>query len=172
MEQNPIILIVQAISGTYLAPVSAYVPIVIAVAAVLAAILPRPVEGSPWGPARKLLDLMAMNIGNARNTTQSGSAGGGNPLSLLCLFVAASLITGCSTSQDAVVAADVQSADRVISTGVQLACDVDVDAVQIDTVASAAGAKLAPAINVATDTAAALCDGKNSPVIGKNAAVQ
>ncbi len=69
MESSPIAALVAALSGTPLAPVAVYVPLAIAVAAILAAILPTPAPGSPWLPARKLLDLMAFNVGSARNAT-------------------------------------------------------------------------------------------------------
>ena len=75
MENSPITALVAALAGTPLAPLSVYVPLVIAIAAVLAAILPRPPAGSPWCPARQLLDLLAFNVGAAKNApTNSGAA--------------------------------------------------------------------------------------------------
>jgi hypothetical protein len=76
MESSPIAALVAALSGTPLAPLAVYAPLVIAVAAVLAAILPTPGTGSPWLPVRKLLDLLAFNVGSARNasTPTQGSA--------------------------------------------------------------------------------------------------
>jgi hypothetical protein len=68
---NPIAALITALAGTPLAPVAVYAPLVIAVSAVLAAILPQPVAGSPWAPARKLLDLLALNVGSARNAPKA-----------------------------------------------------------------------------------------------------
>jgi hypothetical protein len=67
METNAIPALAAALAGTPLAPLALYLPLAIAIAAVLAAILPIPAPDSPWQPLRKLLDLLAMNIGAARN---------------------------------------------------------------------------------------------------------
>ncbi len=42
---------------------------VVGVSSILAAILPNPEPGSPWAKARGLLDMLAMNVGRARNRT-------------------------------------------------------------------------------------------------------
>jgi hypothetical protein len=78
MESSPIAALVAALTGTPLAPLAVYVPLIIAVSAVLAAILPVPPPGSPWLPLRRLLDLLAFNVGTARNlpgpTSKQGDA--------------------------------------------------------------------------------------------------
>jgi hypothetical protein len=79
MQSTPISALVTALTGTALAPVAVYAPLVIAVAAILAAILPTPAPGSPWLPARKLLDLLAFNVGAAHNVSPSSSAQGTAP---------------------------------------------------------------------------------------------
>ena len=43
------------------------VPIVIAAAAAIAAIFPAPAEGSKWSLIRKVVDFLAINVGNAKN---------------------------------------------------------------------------------------------------------
>ncbi len=40
---------------------------VVAAAATIAAIFPAPAEGSKWGYVRKVIDFLAINIGNAKN---------------------------------------------------------------------------------------------------------
>lgn len=68
METNAIASLIAAVANIPgLGAVAVYAPATIALAAVLAAVLPTPATGSPWLPARKLLDLVAMNFGNATN---------------------------------------------------------------------------------------------------------
>ena len=67
MESNGVIALVAALSNTPLAPLVVYIPLALAVAAVLAAVLPHPEPSSPWAPARAALDALAMNFGNAKN---------------------------------------------------------------------------------------------------------
>ena len=67
MDPNPFAALIAALSGTALAPLAVYVPLLVAVAAMLAAVLPQPAPDSPWVPLRKLLDLAAMNVGAAKN---------------------------------------------------------------------------------------------------------
>lgn len=74
METNPLTAFVAALANTSLAPLAAYLPLVVSVAALLAAILPNPAPGSSWFPLRKLLDLLALNIGTAKNTTNGPAA--------------------------------------------------------------------------------------------------
>ena len=74
MQANAIPALLSAVAGTPLAPFAVYLPFVIAISAVLAAILPVPAADSRWMPARKLLDLLAMNVGSAKNVTKEPSA--------------------------------------------------------------------------------------------------
>jgi hypothetical protein len=74
MDPNAFAALISALAGTPLAPIAMYAPILIAVCAVLAAVLPVPAAGSPWVPARKLLDLVAFNIGSARNVPKADPA--------------------------------------------------------------------------------------------------
>ena len=67
MEPSLFSVLVAALANTGLAPLAVYAPITVAVAAILAAILPQPAPDSPWLPARKLLDLVALNVGSAKN---------------------------------------------------------------------------------------------------------
>jgi hypothetical protein len=65
---NPISALLAALGGVPgVGPFLVYAPVLIALAAVLAAVLPVPAPDSPWAPARRLLDLVAMNFGAARN---------------------------------------------------------------------------------------------------------
>ena len=67
MDPTIISAFVDSLQGTGLAPLVAYVPIVVASSAILAAILPTPAADSKWMPLRKLLDLLALNVGAAKN---------------------------------------------------------------------------------------------------------
>jgi hypothetical protein len=49
---------------------------VIALAAIVAAALPKPKEGTALYWARSLLDLLAVNIANAKNAKPRGGIGG------------------------------------------------------------------------------------------------
>ena len=69
MESNGVVALVAALSDTPLAPLVVYIPLAMAVAALLAAVLPHPAPDSPWAPARAALDVVAMNFGNAKNAT-------------------------------------------------------------------------------------------------------
>ena len=44
-----------------------YAPVAIAVAAAGAAALPKGTPGTPWFVARQVLDVIALNFGNAKN---------------------------------------------------------------------------------------------------------
>jgi hypothetical protein len=67
MESNSVVALVAALSDTPLAPIVVYIPLAMAAAALLAAVLPHPAPGSAWAPARAALDAVAMNFGNAKN---------------------------------------------------------------------------------------------------------
>ena len=149
MEPNPISALVAALAGTSLAPLAVYAPLIVTCAAILAAILPQPVAGSPWKPARRLLDLLAMNIGAAKNI----SAPGAPPTSLTtgALFIAFAVasLAGCSATQNAQVVADIQTANTVAIQDARLFCAVATPAGPVVVaVANAAGAPV-----IATGTA-------------------
>lgn len=46
------------------------VTIVVTAAAAISAIFPVPVEGSKWQIVRKVIDFLAINIGNAKNVSK------------------------------------------------------------------------------------------------------
>jgi hypothetical protein len=74
MDTNAVAALFAALGGVPIAgPVLPYIPVAVALAAILAAILPQPAADSPWVPARKLLDLVAMNIGSAKNAPKTGA---------------------------------------------------------------------------------------------------
>lgn len=47
------------------------VTIVISAAAAVSAIFPVPAESSKWQIVRKVIDFLAINVGNAKNTPKS-----------------------------------------------------------------------------------------------------
>lgn len=53
---------------TILADILAWLPYAISAAAAVAAVLPQGSEGSWWYSARKAIDFLALNFGNAKNT--------------------------------------------------------------------------------------------------------
>lgn len=53
---------------TILADILALLPYAISAAAAAAAVLPQGSEGSWWYSARKAIDFLALNFGNAKNT--------------------------------------------------------------------------------------------------------
>ncbi len=153
MEPNPIPALVAALSGTGLAPFVVYVPLVVAVSAVLAAILPQPATGSPWYPARRLLDMLAMNVGSARNLQSvPGSTSSSPLLGVLLAFGLAAGLGACTAAQNAQIASDVQTANAVAVQDARLFCAVATPAGPlVVSVANAAGAPV-----VATGTATAI----------------
>jgi len=158
MDQNPVALLVTALQGTSLAPVAVYLPIIVAIAAILAAILPQPVEGSPWLPARKLLDMLAFNMGNAKNTPQAGKPGTGIVPSMV-LVVAASVITSaCSAQQNVTLTADAQATSQVVAADSRLACQLNADASTVLSSVEAAGVKPGASVNAAEVTAKNICN--------------
>ena len=74
MDPNPVIALLYALGDTPLKSLAPWVPVVMAAAAVLAAMLPQPAPGSKWAPARKLLDMLAANVGHAANAPVSKDA--------------------------------------------------------------------------------------------------
>ena len=57
----------------YVGPFLPYIPLVCGLAAIIDAVVPPPPEGSPWVGARKVVHMMALNIGYARNAVPSGA---------------------------------------------------------------------------------------------------
>ena len=57
--------------GTVAESAARFATKIIAAAAVLAAIVPKPGQESPLAPIRTLLDYVAFNIGNAKNKDAS-----------------------------------------------------------------------------------------------------
>lgn len=47
------------------------VTVVVTAAAAVAAIFPVPAEGSKWQIVRKVIDFLAINVGNAKNAPKS-----------------------------------------------------------------------------------------------------
>lgn len=74
MDANPVIALIYALGDTPLKALGPWLPVVMATAAVLAAMLPQPAPGSKWEPARKLLDMMAVNVGHATNASVTKDA--------------------------------------------------------------------------------------------------
>ncbi len=137
MEPNPIPMLVAALAGTRLAPLAIYAPLVVAVAAVLAAVLPQPVDTSPWKPARRLLDLLAMNVGAAKNATGPASAPpmpGGLLAALLLLGLGA-----CSAAQVADTQAQLATVNAVV-------CQADKSAPVLVTLAAPVATAIDPAV--------------------------
>ena len=93
MDPNLVPALVAALAGTPFAPLVVYAPLAVALAAILSAALPHPAPGSPWAPLRAVLDLLAVNVGNAKNAAPPPSAppaAGAAALALLaCLGLSA-----------------------------------------------------------------------------------
>lgn len=175
MEANPIPALVSALAAAGLGQIAIYAPLVIAAAAVLAAVLPQPVAGSSWAPARRLLDLLAMNIGSAKNA--SGSTGGGSTAAgVIAAFCVGCLsLTACSAQQmtagNSTVVADIQAANAVVVQDARLFCAVATPAGPlVVSVANAAGAPIVAtgAAKVAVDLACAAANGipVSPPAVG------
>ena len=153
MEPNPLPALVAAMAGTGLAPIVVYVPLVVAISAVLAAIFPQPASNSPWFPLRRLLDLLAMNVGSARNLPSAPASTSSSTLpAVLLAFGLAASVCACSTAQNAQIVSDVQTASVVAAQDARLFCAVATPAGPlVVSVANAAGAPV-----VATGTATAI----------------
>ena len=126
MESNQIQSLIAALVGVNLASVASYVPLAIAVSAILAAILPQPNVNSPWVPVRKLIDLLAMNIGSAKNATEisSATASHSSSLGVLVAFGCTLSLVACSAAQNAQFVSDVQSANAIAVQDARLFCAV------------------------------------------------
>ena len=72
MDLTALVAVVSALPGG--AVIALYAPAAFGVAAISAAILPQPAEGSPWVPARKFLDILAFNFKNATNASPKTGA--------------------------------------------------------------------------------------------------
>jgi hypothetical protein len=128
MEYNPISVLISALTSAGFGQFAIYAPVVIAAAAVLAAVLPQPETGSSWVPARRLLDLLAMNIGAAKNS--AGGSGGGTPgVGMVAAFCIGCIgLAACSAQQveadNATVVADIQAVNSVVVQDTRLFCAV------------------------------------------------
>jgi hypothetical protein len=54
-------------AATIIGLLTTYGPMIITGAAAAAAALPQAKSGTPWAAVRKVLDLFALNFGNAKN---------------------------------------------------------------------------------------------------------
>ncbi len=175
MESNPILALVTALADTRLAPFAVYAPLIVSLAALLAAILPQPAEGSPWKPARRLLDLLAMNVGSAKNSVSTSDVIRTPTTINILLISALASLAACSSAQNDKVMADIQKANTVAVQDARLFCAVATPAGPVVVaVANAAGAPV-----IATGTAAAVvaaaCAAANGipvvpPPVGSNVA--
>jgi hypothetical protein len=149
MEPNLISALVAALANTSLAPLAVYAPLVVTVAAVLAAILPQPTSDSPWQPARRLIDLLAMNVGAAKNASNAGAVTSTSTVMGLFISCALASLAGCSAAQNAQVVANLQNVNTVAVQDARLFCAVATPAGPVVVaVANAAGAPV-----IATGTA-------------------
>ena len=160
MEANPIPALIAALSAVGFDHLALYAPLVVAASAVLAAILPQAQPTSPWAPVRKLLDLLALNVGAARNAPPTSSSPS-TPAAIQNLMVLGAfslLLAACSasslTTNNAQLTADIQAANTVLAQDARLFCAVATPAGPlVVAVADAAGAPV-----VATGTAKAVVD--------------
>ena len=88
-----------AIMAIIPASLAAYIPYVVLAAAILAAVLPQPPAGSPWESARKLLDIVALNVGHSRNSSASQSSNNNTPPVSIIVLVLALSLGACTTAQ-------------------------------------------------------------------------
>ena len=72
MDASSLLALLTALGDTPLKAFAPWVPVIMATSAVLAAVLPQPAPDSKWAPARKLLDMLASNVGHATNATVKG----------------------------------------------------------------------------------------------------
>ena len=168
MEANPIPALIAALSAVGLDRLALYAPLIVACAAVLAAILPQAQTSSPWAPMRKLLDLLAMNVGAARNAPPSSSSPS-TPTAIQNLFVLGVFslsLTACSasslTTNNAQLTADIQAANTVAVQDARLFCAVVTPTGPlVVAVADAAGAPVVAtgAAKAVVDTACAAANG-------------
>lgn len=166
MEANPVMLLLQSLQGTPLAPIVGYGPLIIAICAILAAVLPQPSDTA--SPALKLLrralDICALNIGAARNSTApAASPKTTSTVAIFCLVFASFLLTACmNTQQQAQLTTDLQNANAVAVQDARLFCAVATPAGPIVVaVADAAGAPV-----VATGTAKLVVDASCAAING------
>jgi hypothetical protein len=175
METNPIPALMSALAAAGLGKIVMYAPVVVAVAAVLAATLPQPAANSPWRSARRLLDLLAMNVGAAKNAS-SGAGGASPPISVIAMFCLGALgLSACSAPQiaaaNATAVADVQAVNAVVVQDARLFCAVATPTGPlVVAVANAAGAPIIAtgAAQAAVNTACAAANGipVSPPAVG------
>lgn len=73
------------------------VPVVVAVASALDAVLPPPAAGSWWVWPRRLLSWLALNVGHARNAASKAGQGGSAALVLIMVGLLASMgLSACA----------------------------------------------------------------------------
>jgi len=167
MEENPIPALIAALSAVGLGQIALYAPLVVAFAAVLAAILPQPQPDSSWAPVRKLLDLLAMNFGAARNASQTSSTPPSSVVQSIFVFSFAALsLVACSasslTATNAQLTTDIQAANTVAVQDARLFCAVATPTGPlVVAVANAAGVPVVATgtAKVVVDTACAAANG-------------
>ncbi len=165
MDQAPLMLMLHALG------LDVYLPLVLSIiglASAVAAILPQPQPGSSWVVMRKLLDLVAMNVGAARNIAPSASSPmpPSIPMAMACLLCIGLVLSACTstpTVAQRIYAAEqayTVAANAEITAATLLSADDRATMVHLDEQAYAELVKLrAPAATgsaTATDAQAAL----------------
>ena len=166
MEINPIPALVSALADAGLGQIAMYSPVVIAASAVLAAVLPHPAADSLWAPARRLLDLLAMNVGSAKNASGGSGSGSAAVGMIAALCVGGLGLAACSAQQmaadNSAIVADVQAVNSVVVQDTRLFCAVATPSGPlVVSVANAAGVPIVAtgAAKTAVDIACAAANG-------------
>jgi hypothetical protein len=119
--QMDLTTLLAALAATPLAGAVPYVTAAIAAASVLDAALPQPKAGSLWLPLRKVISLLAGNVGHAANAEQTPKGPAASPPSPSALGIAfvlaglAGTVAACSPAELATAVSDVDK-------GVAIAC--------------------------------------------------
>ena len=103
MDSTTVLTVLHALDLDVYAPV---ILAVIGLASALAAILPVPQAGSNWGAARAALDLIACNIGQARNASHTPNSSPNSTKTgakLGAIMLLAGTIAACTSTERASV---------------------------------------------------------------------
>ena len=71
MDPTSLVALIAGVPG--IGPYLAYLPVLVALCAVLDAALPQPVEGSPWVGVRRVVSFVGINFGAAANLVRPGA---------------------------------------------------------------------------------------------------
>lgn len=119
--------IITVVVGLLPADYFVYLTIAVAVASALDAALPQPAADSPWYWPRRLVSLVAVNVGHAVNVRQPRRDGPGLPPSPLSLLFAVLLVGALALPLGACSGAQVGAALDTAGGTIDAAADVAAD---------------------------------------------